>query len=320
MKLKFYYAILIFIVINFLSSCDKIDNPYLPQYVDIDTTLLDGIDLVSYKNNYWPTFTQNTNTNRNVIIEDYTGHKCINCPEASLELESIVENNSSRIFGVEIHIGPNGTTPFQTTSGNLFATDYTTKEGIEISKEITDGGFIGNPSGTVNRKKVNNQVFQNYSSWNTIANSILTENELKVNIQGKVNYFSSTRGIFLHTESEILTDISDELYQVVYLIEDSIISPQSVPSAWNFPNNVDVNYVHRDVHRGNLDGKAMGRKLDDNAKIDKDGNKLDGNKYYLNYSYKLPEKFNPENMHLLIYVYNKNTLEIYQVIKQKIIP
>lgn len=318
MKLKLFIPLLTIALIAF-NSCDKIDNPYLPQYVDIDTTLLDGVDIVGYKSSYWPTFKQNTNTDRNILIEDYTGHKCVNCPEAAVELKQIIESNPERIYGVGIHIGPNGTKPFQTASGNLFATDYTTPEGIEMSKEITDGGFIGNPSGTVSRSKVNNQIFHTYSSWASIANNVLNENDLTVNIQSKVNYFPNTRGVFLHTEVELLTDFTDELYQTVYVVEDSTISAQSTPSSWNFPNDVDVNYVHRDVHRGNIDSKAMGRKLDESVQIDKDGNAIEGSKYYLNYSYKLPDEYNAENMHFLIYVYNKSTFEIYQVIKEEII-
>jgi hypothetical protein len=55
---------------------------------------------------------------------------------------------------------------------------------------------------------------------------------------------------------------------------------------------------------------------------------LNSGKYYLDYSFILPNQLaqagvttthNAENMHVLIYVYDKVTLEIYQVIKQKII-
>jgi len=318
--MKLYSFLLIILIgLSALTSCDKVDNPYLPQYVDIDTTLLDGMDIVTYKNTLWPSFSQNTNANRNVLIEDYTGHKCVNCPPAALELKSIENNNPNRVFGLGIHMGPNGNPSFQNTSGSIFSTDYTNQEGLKISLAITDGGFIGNPSGTVSRKVFNNQIFQNFTGWAGYASTILTENVLALNIQGKVNYFTNTRGIFLHTEIDLLTPISDDLYQVVCLVEDSIISPQSVPSTWSFPNNTNLNYIHKDVFRGCIDGKGMGRKLTSETKIDKDGKVLEGSKYYLNYSYKLPEQYDAENMHLLIYVYNNSTKEIYQVIKQGII-
>ncbi len=301
------------IVMN--SSCDKVKNPYPKQFVDIDTTLLSGMTLAQYKNTLWIDFSQNTNTNRNVLIEDFTGHKCVNCPYAAKTAKEIEAAHLNRVFVASIHSGPNGTTAFQTTSGTVFSNDFTNPQGLEISKLITDGGFVGNPSGTVNRTAHGGQIFQNYTSWDNYTTSILSENNLKVNLQALTNYFPSTRGVFLHTEVELKSSISDELYQVVYLIEDSLIAPQTTPADWPTPT-LDHNYVHHDIQRGCIDGLAAGRKLSDDFKKDKNGKITTGEKYYLNYSYQLPQKYNVENMHLLIFVYNKSTKEIYQVIRK----
>jgi hypothetical protein len=81
-------------------------------------------------------------------------------------------------------------------------------------------------------------------------------------------------------------------------------------------NSHNSTYIHRDIHRGNLGGQAFGRTLTNNDIIN--------GKYYVNYSFVLPNQldgnYNAENMHVLIYVYDKVTWEIYQVIKQKIVP
>lgn len=304
------------IVAFLLSSCDKVENPYPPQFVDIDTTLLYGMTFEEYKNTLWTDFSTNTNTNVNVMIEDFTGHKCTNCPYAAVEAIAIEEANEDRVFVASIHAGPDGTTPFQGTSGTLFAHNFTNPNGLLISTEITDGGFIGNPSGTVNRKVFGGQVFQNYTSWSGYTSTILSANDLKVNLQAITNYFPETRGVFLHTEIDVLETITADLYQVVYLIEDSLIAPQVTPASWSFPSNIDEEYVHRDIHRACIDGFAMGRQLTEANKVDKDGDPVSGNKYYLNYSYKLPDQYNPDNMHLLIYLYNKETNEVLQVIRK----
>ena len=51
-------------------------------------------------------------------------------------------------------------------------------------------------------------------------------------------------------------------------------------------------------------------------------NDLTNGKYYVNYSFVVPDQldgtYNADNMHVLVYVYDMTTLEIYQVIKQKI--
>lgn len=316
-KMKLF-GFLIAITIG-LQSCDKVYNPYLPQYVDVDTTLIEGGDLQWYKDNMWPTFIQNTNTDVNVLIEDFTGHLCIACPAATATVEGIEATNEERIFIAAIHASPNGVVDFSQqdyTHDPEYTTNYTNAQGLEIAVTLSaldPLNFNVNPAITINRKDFNGHKF-NSSGWDANVNSILSNNDLKVNLQSKANYFSGTRGLILHTEVELLDPTSTDLYQVIYLIEDSLISPQKLPSGQQ-----DLEYVHRDIHRGCIDGKAMGRKLTDAMKVDKDGNVLLGDKYYLNYSYKLPAQYNPEIMHLLIYVYDNNTKEILQVIKQDII-
>jgi hypothetical protein len=308
--------VLSLVVAFLLSSCDKVENPYPPLFVDIDTNLIEGMTYQEYKSTLWGSFSTNNNVDVNVLIEDFTGHKCTNCPYAAVEARAIEEAFDHRVFVASIHAGPNGSTPFQGTAGALFSNDFTNPNGLQISSEISDGGFIGNPSGTINRKVFGGQIFQNYGSWSGYTSGILATNSLKVNLQANTNYFPGTRGIIAHTEIDVKETITDDLYQVVYLIEDSLVSAQIVPAEWSFPSNIDAAYVHRDIHRGCLDGFAMGRKLTDADKKDKNGLSLTGNKYYLNYSYALPPQYEISNMHLLIFVYNGATKEVYQVIKK----
>lgn len=306
---------------TFFSSCDKVKNPYLPQYVDIDTTLLpEGITLEDYKASSWLDWTPNLNSLPNVLIEDFTGHKCVNCPLAAIDARAIETAHEGRVFVASIHAGPEGSTGFQSTSGSLFSHDFTNSNGLAISTEISDGGFAGNPSGTINRKTFGGQIFQGNTSWSGFTTTILANN-LLINLQAQTNYFTETRGLFLHTEIDIkepsLVDTS-QIYQVVYLIEDSLVAPQITPSSWGFPSDIDVNYVHRDIMRGCIDNQPMGRQITSAFKVDKNGNVLTGNKYYINYSYKLPSQYNADIMHLLIYVYDNTTKEILQVIRQKV--
>ncbi len=307
--------------LSLLQSCDKVDNPYPKQYVDIDTTLLSGITLQGYKNTMWPTFSQNTNTNVNVMIEDFTGHQCSNCPNATAVVESIVAQHPDRVFVASIHSGPGGNTGLQAVDAT-FTQNFMNPQGIEIATVLTadEPSVVGNPFVDINRKIYGGTKFPGVSnSWPGYTTDILNANVLNVNLQSKTNYFPSTRGVILHTEVELLgSTVPDDLYQVVYLIEDSLISIQKTLSSWNPPYQ-DVNYVHRDIHRGCIDGNAMGRKLVASMKVDKNGNALTGNKYYLNYSYKLPAQYDENHTHLIIFVQNKTTKEVLQVIEQKII-
>ena len=68
------------------SSCEVIEGPYMSDSVNpIDTTT----------NNYV----------KNILIEDFTGHLCKNCPDAASELEAIQSVYGSQIIGLAIHSG-----------------------------------------------------------------------------------------------------------------------------------------------------------------------------------------------------------------------
>lgn len=299
-------------------SCDKVENPYPPQYVDIDASLLYGVTVDEYINNEWPTFTQNTNTNANVLIEDFTGHLCVNCPTATLEVETIEAAHEGRVFVTGIHAGPNGNLDLQKFTEAPYLTNYTNAQGIEIAVDLTSDESVFNPFVCLNRKAYSGTKFPAQSFWDSYVSTILSENVLKVNLQASTHYYPETRGLILHTEVELKEEITNDLYQVVYLVEDSMVSIQKTLGSWTPPYQ-DVNYVHRDIHRGCIDGLSQGRKLTDAMKVDKFGDPISGDKYYLNYSYKLPDQYNKENMHLLIFVYDKTTKEVLQVIKQEII-
>ena len=310
--MKYFLVIILGYIIFLSTSCDRVENPYPPTVqTDLDTTLYTG-NWSDYVANEWPVFTPNTNVLRNVLIEDFTGHQCVFCPAAADLAHALHESNPSRVFTASIHSGPTGMGDFQVVSLPNYPTDFTNTQGLEIGTYFgtNDGGFIGNPRGTVNRYN-NGYIFQSPAQWSSMMNDQLAQNVLKVNIQSALNYYPSTKGAFLHVEVEKLDqNLTNELGVVVYLLEDSLVGDQKMSD-----NSHNSNYVHRDIHRGNIDGQTFGRVLGPDALI--------GNKYYVNYSFLVPNQldgnFNAENMHLLIYVYDRTTWEIYQVIKQDII-
>ena len=197
-----------------LTSCDKVDNPIKPA-ITIDTTLFPG----NWSDYVYPTFTQNPNSIRNVLIEDYTGHRCPACPAGALVAKNVEAGNPANIFVVSIHASPLGLTNFQETLAscgdpianpeNEFCEILYCDEGIEIGTTLGNAnvGFSFNPSGTINRKSFgSSDIFSFYTDWQNNTNVILGENELKVNIQASTNYYPETNGIYLHTEIEFLED------------------------------------------------------------------------------------------------------------------
>lgn len=320
--------IFFFILLGFgFLSCDKVENiyPYLPS-TELDYSLYPGTQQ-DYEQNEWPTFTENTNTDRNVLVEDFTGHRCIFCPPAAELAKQLETSNPGRVFAVAIHTGPepydpnwNNVAPgdFQTVVSPIYIHNFANSEGLQIGAYF--GGmagtqFTGNPRGTVSRVLLGDQPTIGPADWTSKTAEVLAANTLKVNIQAEVNFYPSTSGLFLHTEIDVLdAGLSNDLYTVVYLVEDSLIKPQK------FPGGIDsLDYQHHNVMRGCIDGRPFGQKLDA-SHLNENG------KYYFNYSYKIPNgpvsgdnhQYDVSNMHLLIYVRDALTEEIYQVIEKHI--
>lgn len=295
-----------------LSSCDKVENPYpnIPS-TELDYSLYPDGDSAHYTNNAWPTFTANTNVNRNVMIEDFTGHRCVFCPNAAAAAEAIELANLGRVFVSTVHTGPDGIGAFQALdAGNGFVEDFTCPEGLEIGNyfgnDWAGSPFLGNPYGAVSRYNAGNGYpVQTPADWSNTTNSLISTNDLKVNLQTATNYYPSTRGLFVHVEAEILdAALTNELRIVVQLHEDSMVAPQKMPD-----NSTNTSYVHHDIFRGCIDGRTFGQTLD----VDH----LEANgKYYFNYSYALPAEYDASNMHLLIYIRDAVTEEIYHVIEK----
>ena len=295
-----------------LSSCDHVENPYpsLPP-LELDFTLYPNGGQAEYVANEWPTFSANTNTDRNVLIEDFTGHRCVACPAAADNAHNAYNANPGRVFISSVHTGPAGSGSLQAIVPPLYLEDFTCEEGEEIGQRFGNdwpgSPFFGNPSGTVSRYDAGNGFpIQNHNDWGSIAATLLSANDLKVNLQAESNYYPSTRGIFLHTEIEVLDAALTELNIVVQLMEDSMVAPQVVPGSDS------LTYVHRDIMRACIDGRAMGQALDANHLDETNG------KYYFDYSYALPLDYEADNAHLLIYVRDAITEEIYHVIEEHI--
>lgn len=292
----------------FLStSCDKVEFPY-PEVSVIDTTYYPGL-WSDYQENEYPVFENNTNTLRNVLIEDYTGHKCNNCPSAAVIAYDTKGSFPDRVFVTAIHSAPGGMSSFQSSNpeSSSFYTDHTNPEGLEYGAYFENGfNFLGNPQGTVNRKTVDGKMFDFSGTWFTRTSNILNNNDLKANIQSVFNYFPSTGGGYLHVEVEKMTTEDFPINLVVYAVQDTLTDWQVMPD-----NSYNEFYLHKSKHLGSIDQKPWGVPVFG----PEDGN---GTKKTIDYSYKLPDEIPVANMHLLIYVYNTENYEILQVIKQKI--
>jgi hypothetical protein len=287
-----------------LQSCDRVTLPYIIK-TDLDTNLYPG-NFIDYEA---PTFPTNTYAFRNVMIEDYTGHKCSFCPAAAVEAANLEAANPGRVFVATIHAGasPDGISDFQKTNASgSYTTDFTTTEGTEMAGAFygMSVGLASNPIGTVNRINEGSAFFLSASVWGDSVATALTYSP-DIRLQAISNYFPETNGAFIHVETEFINDMNGEFNIVGYVIKEHATDWQKVLSD-------DVpDYDHHNIHIGNLFGETWGRAVGNGAMAA-------GTKVYTDFSYEIPDGLTTDEIHFLIYVYDKSTYEVIQVIKHEL--
>ena len=200
------------------------------------TTQCDVIDQ-PFKNG-GPQDTTSTAQLRNVLIEDFTGHRCKNCPKASKEIEALVDAfGADRIIGLAIHAGPGN---FTNTNAD-YPTDFTTQEGKDI-QSFFGTNFL--PVGMVNRENwtsSGNSHWSSYSNWPTLSAEAM-DSTLRVELQVEAAVSSGTLSVDVSALPQV--GILHDLDVVVMVKESGIVSPQLMPD-----DTRDAEYVHNNVLR-----------------------------------------------------------------------
>lgn len=270
---------LIFLIIIALSGCDKVEPPYT-QNANTDTTI-------------------NNNVKR-VLIEEFTGHLCPNCPEASHIAENLQQLYPGKITIIAIHSGnfanlisPNYMTDFRTEEGNILNTSF---------------GVSTYPSGMVDRINLLGNQLISPNDWGSVVTDRLSE-QLTVNISITSQYNESNRNFNCTIRTNILNTSDTPLMLVALFTEDSIIDYQknNNPLYGSTPDIPD--YVHNHVLRGSITN-IWGDTICTSC--------LANDSYVKTYNYTLPNEWNEDNVNIVVYCYDAETQEIKQVIEQRI--
>ena len=299
--------LLLLISLAVLTSCDKVEHPVITQVPSglegLDWNLFPGGDPSTY---VVPEFTPSPNNMRNVLLEDYTGHKCTNCPSANQTASNIAAANPGRVIVTSIHASSSG--GFQATDAG-HPIDFTPDAGDTYVNEMP--GFFGNPSGTVNRRAmgVEESVWYFDFQWaSEVANELAQEN--KVNLQVGTNYYPETNGLFIHTYTELKSPLNENYRMVISLLRKEVIAPQSLNDG-----TVDEEYEHHEVLSSTING-AWGTALRlDTMEVNE--------AVQHHFSYSLPDPiqeptYQVQNLKLLVYVLDRQTFRIVQAIEKEL--
>lgn len=315
LNILLFIPVLLFILYS--SSCDKIEEPFKPVYGDLDTSLYPGPGPYIFPE-FDATFPSNV---ENILIEDYTGHTCGNCPEAAEIAHDLKESNPGRVFVAAVHASIGDGFQDINEPGDddypKYNHDFRTEEGNAYVVDIN--GFIGNPMGMVNRKidgTGSNWKFM--PSWVGAVNEILTSSDpLQMNIQVKTNYYTETRGLFVHVQSKTLLEMDGRYTMVIFLIDDEYIDWQKDYRLPSDEQDIEF-YHHKDVLLGTVNGAYGTQLFDTGAPADE--------VYENHYSVEVSEEIEvgtiageESGLSVIAYLMNRDTYEIVQVIEEKVI-
>jgi len=164
--------------------------------------------------------------NKNVILEEFTGIKCVFCPQGHQIAQTLQDNNPGDVFLINIHTGgfaiPSAGQP-----------DFRTPFGDAIANQSQLAGY---PSGTVNRHnfpgfEMNGSpagaTAQGRGTWNTTSNTTLGEpSYVNVGVETSINVQNNE--ITVHVEAYYTGDSPETSNLLnVALLQNNTLGPQT---------------------------------------------------------------------------------------------
>ena len=266
--MKKIFNILTIFAIALFSACDTIDE---------DDRFIGPVEFTPKKN---------------VLIEDFTGQRCLNCPTASEAVKSLQDlYGKEHVIAVAIH---GGSMSMPSSNGVGLATET----GEEYNKYW---GIDSWPKGLVDRNAANPAGgATNYTSWAAQVIQRLVE-EPKVEIAVS-NATYNADSLQLNITVDLATKEKLNGNVQVWLTESNIVGYQVMPDGTH-----NMAYTHNHVFRAAVNGEwgepvTLGKNEETSVNYTVD---LSG------------EKWVPENLSVVAFVYNEKE-GVLQVVEQHV--
>ena len=207
---------------------------------------------------------------RTVLLEDFTGQRCANCPKGTEVIEQLMEVYGDNIVAVGIHGGDLGFKGTATIVG--LATDM-------AEEYYTHWSIPYQPVGLIDRHGL-----VNYPEWaKVVAEELAVPSTLKMEAEATIE-----GGQIAVTVSTECLDGSIEGKLQVWVVEDGITAIQTMPDGKN-----NKEYVHNHVFRAAVNG-TWGE----------DFTLVKGDTKTTHHTLSLDTSWNPERLSVVAFVYN----------------
>lgn len=253
----------------------------------MDCCLVASCDVIERNEGYTEPYQPPVEMNgRKVLLEEYTGMRCVNCPAAAEEASLLKETFGESLVVVAIHAGS-----FASPSG-IFQPDLRTEAGNSYFSHFS---FVGTPLGMVNRKNYGGMIPLRTGVWADAIRSALTTSS-DARVEGSIVYKKEERSFQCGIEVSGMLP-GEEANLTLWLVEDNIITPQVIPGG------VNPEYTQRHVLRKALNG-TWGEQI-----VPKQNGEWEGSR-----SYQLPEDMVAEQCSLVAFITLPSQEEVVAVV------
>jgi len=232
-----------------------------------------------------------------VLLEDYTGFRCGNCPEAHERAEELRQLYGNRLIVISVHAGF-----FARPTAPPYTYDFRNPVAEELDRffKISQAG---NPNGMVNRRGYPTGHILGKDRWAAaIATELQRNAPLSLSLEAELD--TTSRLVTIEVTVRYLQPGAPDHYLALYVVEDSVIQYQ-LDYRRNPP---DIpNYVHRFVLRDGVLG-PWGEALDPTGAPA-------GAVLQRQYTYRLPpdKDWNPYHCSIVAFVHRYGTT--YEVLQ-----
>jgi hypothetical protein len=294
--------LLVMLVVCF-SACDYVSSPYKNS----------NNGQIGIINNATAVKASDSTSLKNVLVEDYTGITCGNCPYAADELDTLIKKYGKRIVPMAVNAGSFADPPLAPSYYNI---DFTCPAGETYN---TFFGISSNPNGMINRKGYPQGTnVQTYGNWDALAYSSIQNDTSFIKLNLNTTFDTVSRALSVVVTSKFLVTRSSGKYNLVVLLtQDSIKAPQLKYGVGEI-----VNYQHRFALRDAINSPwgdslvSNGAAL--NKTIVKPYNYTIKSTYGAATTSNAPIACNTKQCYVVAYIYNATTYEVIQSLQLKI--
>jgi len=248
---------------------------------------------------------------KRVLVEDYTGHFCNNCPRAAEEIHTLEAQYDSLIIPIAVHVGnfawpaslyglPNG------APSNSFPMDFRTPEGNDWETFFQPFAF---PVGMINRYDYPNNHMLTVENWGGLVAQELAK-PATADIRISHTYNPTTRMLDVTISGEMLRDTSGTFFMKTVITEDSVYE-------WQLDSELNPEYApyyHSHMLRGAVDNPGSG--WGDTAVAGIISAQTAFTRTYNNYQ--VNAAWNDTHCDIVTFIYDNNSKQVLQAAKKKL--